>query len=188
MKNNIHGTRFGLAAFCVLFSSSMFAQNVEIPDDQQLFMSIITSHARGYENAANDILKSRARQARKAELAESFTSTEFEGWVGTLDTLGTTGAGDAYVYVILSGASNIRLQTTNNSFSESLSPNKTLIKEGSPVYEQLIQLSEGETVVVSGNFFTDEDDHFSDLRLTEQGAMVDPSFLIRVNSISRYGE
>ena len=80
MKKNIHRIGIGLAAFFVLVSGSVFAQNVQIPDEQQQFMSIITSHIEPYENGANDIVKTRTRRSRKEELAEAFPSTEFEGW------------------------------------------------------------------------------------------------------------
>ena len=160
------------------------AQNVAIPADQQQFISIVTSFIEPYKAANNELLKSRQRSSRKAALEEAFPSMEFSNWVGTLARLGTTGDGDAFVSIQLSG-SEIVIQTTNNSFSESMAAHKTLVKDGTDVFEQLIQLGEGEVVAISGNFFPHDRDHFYELSLTENGSMTDPAYLVSVSSIGR---
>ena len=169
----------------MLVASIASSQNVQIPADQRQFVSIVTGFIDPYTTATNDLLKSRQRRGRKAALEEAFPNTGFSNWVGTLTRLGTTGDGDAYVGITLAGT-NIIINTTNNGFSESLSRNKTLVKDGTAVFEQLIQLSEGDIVTISGNFFSGRQDHFSEGSLTERGSMVEPAYLIAVSSIKRY--
>lgn len=184
-KLSVGRVRKGVAIVALLLTGGIAtAQNVAIPADQQQFISIVTSFVEPYKAAGNELLKSRQRSSRKAALEEAFPSMEFNNWVGTLTRLGTTGDGDAFVSVQLAG-SEIVIQTTNNSFSESMATHKTLVKDGTDVFEQLIQLGQGDIVVISGNFFPHDRDRFYELSLTENGSMTDPAYLIAVSSIGK---
>lgn len=174
-----------LLGVTMLMSGMASAQTVTIPAGQQQFMEIVTSFVEPYEAANNELLKSRQRKSRQAQLEAAFGSEIFSTWVGTLTQLGTTSDGDAYLVVRLSG-SNIDIRTTNNGFSESLSNNKTLVKDGTDVFEQLIELGKDDIVVISGNFFPSNQDRFYENSITERGSMIAPAFLVSVSAISRY--
>jgi hypothetical protein len=174
-----------LLGVTMLMSGIASAQTVTIPAGQQQFMEIVTSFVEPYEAANNELLKSRQRKSRQAQLEAAFGSEIFSTWVDTLTQLGTTSDGDAYLVVRLSG-SNIDIRTTNNGFSESLSKNKTLVKDGTDVFEQLIELGKDDIVVISGNFFPSNQDRYLEHSVTERGSMIAPDFLVSVSAISRY--
>ncbi len=161
---------------------------ISIPAEQQSFTQIVESFYQPYRDAgSNELQKSQQRLLRKEALQSSLSSLDFTGWVGAISSIGTTGDGNAHVNIELQ-SSGIEFMTTNNELSDGLSDIKTLIPIGSTTFNSLMNLKEDDVVKVSGRLVRDssERDFISTIAITERGAMIDPSFLIRVESIERY--
>ena len=77
----------------------------------------------------------------------------------------------------------ITVMTTNNPFSEQVASIKTLIPVGSPLYQAVIKLKVGQQVRFSGVFLPSRDDCLEEASLTRDGAMHDPDFLFRFDSV-----
>ena len=80
--------------------------------------------------------------------------------------------------------SDFSIQTWNNELSDIGS--NTLIKDGTKVYDQMIELKEGDRVTVSGSFLSGDSDHIAEQSMGESGSMTDPEFTIKISSISKY--
>jgi len=62
----------------------------------------------------------------------------------------------------------------------------TLINPNSQLYADISELSEGDMVVFSGTFLSDDKDHIEEGSMSESGAMTDPEFLLLFNKVSKY--
>ncbi len=151
------------------------------PPRQKSLTEIVVRNLKAYEAADNELKKSAVRRARRDEIARLIaTDGIFKGWVGRLKQMGTTGDGNAYVVI---DCGPFDLMTTNNEFSATLSEVNTLIPAGSPLFNSVAQLSEGDYVVCTGSFLRSKLDYIEELSLTERGAMNEPSFKALFKSI-----
>ncbi len=165
-------------------SKSSTAKSITIPSDQQKFIDVVESFYKPYRDAGdNQLKKSRERKNRKKKLKETMKSMSFKNWIGKIDTLGTTDDGHGYIDLDLY-KSDFSIQTHNNAFSDMTS--NTLIKDGTKLYDQMIELKEGDRVTVSGSFISADKDHILEISMSEDGAMTDPEFIIKISSISKY--
>jgi hypothetical protein len=162
--------------------------NIAVSPEQQSFVQLIESFYTPYRDAgSNELQKSQQRALRKEALQASLRSLDFKDWIGTILNVGTTGDGNAHITIELQNSS-VELKTMNNELSDSLNDVKTLIPIGSVAFNSLINLEKGDLVKVSGRFVRDigNSDVIFVVALTERGAMIDPSLLVRFDSIERY--
>lgn len=151
--------------------------------DESAFCGVVKDYGQQYSSVlgsgGNQLKLSKLRSARAEALRQASGSTRVSGWTATLGKLSTTGDGRAAVQVKL--PCKATLKTWNNTFSDSSS--NTLVPHASPLYEAIAELREGQTVVVEGQLFRDDQDWYKETSLTERGSMVDPEFLFRFSSI-----
>ncbi|MBO3274139.1 hypothetical protein [Pseudomonas schmalbachii] len=141
-------------------------------------MNIVKEYAELYQQAPNELKKSTVvRKRNDAFQAVKSDPRKLKGWIGTIEKLGTTGDGDAYL-VIKSPMDGMTFGTWNNSLSDF--QGKTLIKNGSPLYEALSELQEGDVVKFSGALAGSKN-------LTEEGKMTEPDFLFRFKAVEKVG-
>jgi hypothetical protein len=165
-------------------SKSSTAKSITIPSDQQKFIDVVESFYKPYRDAGdNQLKKSRERKNRKKKLKETMKSMSFKNWIGKIDTLGTTGDGNGYIEID-PYKSDFSIQTWNNDLSDIGS--NTTIKDGTKVYDQMIELKEGDLVSVSGSFLSGDEDYIDEQSMGEDGAMTDPEFTIKISSITKY--
>ncbi|MCX6158857.1 MAG: hypothetical protein NTY74_12840 [Ignavibacteriae bacterium] len=173
-----------LLMFCLPITS--FSQNEDYPQKEQTLIEISGRYASKYAEATNDLKKSALRKDRKNELKKAFKNLTVNNWVGVLKDYGTTGDGQAWVFISIPGTS-IQIETNNNRFSD-MSDN-TLIANGSKVYNQLINLEKGTEVYFSGKFLTDTDaeylNYLKEMSITENGSMSEPEFIMKFSSITQ---
>jgi hypothetical protein len=72
-----------------------------------------------------------------------------QGWVGKVEDLRTENDGEAGIAIKLMG-SGIVIKTWNNSFSDS--DDFTMIRRNDSLYPSLMNISDGDQVIVSGTF------------------------------------
>lgn len=150
------------------------------PADQADFIARVEAARNEIESASTDLQESAALRQRDRDLAALLGSgLAVEGWVGTISEVGANGEGKAYVEVEI--ASNTRVGTWNNAFSDVF--DNTLIAEDSPMFDNLLELEEGDQVVFSGSFFRGSDTALEGKNVTETFYGYDPKFLFTFTSI-----
>jgi len=150
------------------------------PADQADFVARVEAGRDDIESASTDLKESAALRQRDRDLAAILGSgLSVKGWVGTISEVGANGEGKAYVEVEI--ASNTRVGTWNNAFSDIL--DDTLIPENSRMFDSLLELEEGDQVVFSGKFFRGSDTALEGKNMTETFYGHDPKFLFKFTSI-----
>lgn len=148
------------------------------PINQKQFISLIEQYANSFRSAQNDLQKSVLRDQRRDELAKLINSRSVKSWIGTISKLETNSEGKAILSIKLSP--NVEIKTWNNVFSDIGSD--TLITKESELYSTLLNLSQGQKIVFSGDFFSSEADYIKETSITIKGSMRSPEFLFNFKS------
>jgi hypothetical protein len=163
--------------------------DTSIPASQKTFITMVDSFKEPYDNADTEIKKTNVRFGRKDALSNFFSqagSLQFDGWAGQVQKITTESDGSAYISIKLEGT-NIEIKTWNNSLSDIMS--HTMIQRNDPLYQSLMNLKEGDQVLVSGTFVAsdnnDHPDYIVEQSLTEEGSMKEPEFLVKFSQISK---
>jgi len=168
-----------LLATIVSASASAAPVAVTASPFQKGFIDVVHDYASQYDSAPNELKKSALVKKRAEAIAKlPGSSSKVEGWYGTIDSMGTNGDGDAYI-TIRPLVNDISLGTWNNSFSD-ISSN-SLIKSGSPLFDAVSDLKEGDVVMFSGSIGQLKN-------MTENGKMTDPDFLFKFSKIKKMGD
>ncbi|MDD5035520.1 MAG: zinc ribbon domain-containing protein [Methylococcaceae bacterium] len=162
------------------------------PPDQVRFIDVISQYSNSFLNAKNAIQKSALRDQRKLAIYNSLTGYTVTSWTGTIDTIDTTNNGKVILSVKITP--NIELTTWNYRISI-FKIDRTLIEKGSLLYSSLFNLSPGQQIEFSGNFFPSEEDYIKSLYLSYHFSsignctsdldctMKDPKFLFEFKSV-----
>jgi hypothetical protein len=161
--------------------TSNASDHVPIPADQAAFVSTVESFYQPYRAAPNELKKSALRTERRNALEKALPSTQVVGWVGTLESMQTTSDGKAYISIRLYG-STVRVKTYNNGPSDLFE--RTLIGQGTPLYNTVAALSTGDLVSFTGEFLSGKD-FIREASVTEEGSMTEPEFIFRFTSVAR---
>lgn len=135
-----------------------------------------------YENGQNDFQKGAARPRRASKICSLIRSPQIDNWVGTVEELSSNSSGYGVLKIRISPHATIG--TSNNSFSDSLGEQRTLIAPSDPVFSQVSNLREGQRVIFSGRFSTSQDDCLDETSITQSGSMEDPDFEMRFTNVS----
>ena len=95
----------------------------------------------------------------------------------------TNSEGKATIEVKLEGSQSVVVQTWNNALSDHGSD--TLIDNKSPVYNKISEMSEGDRVVFSGEFLSDDRVGIREASLTEAGSMTSPGFIVKFSDVTK---
>ncbi|HOD53513.1 MAG TPA: hypothetical protein PKJ08_03190 [Candidatus Cloacimonadota bacterium] len=154
----------------------------EIPQLQSDFVKIYVKYSSDYNEAINELQKSLLRTKRSKEVSILFSnSKKAENWIGTIVSLSTNTEGKAALEIELLNT-DIKIITWNNTLSDW--DTNTLIPQDSKLFNSLLNMKEGDTVIFSGRFFADEKDGIIFCNLTELGAMTSPEILMKFESVS----
>ena len=163
-------------------SSKTTAQSLksQMPEEQLRFVQTVAEHAVVYSGAKNELQQSAMRNQRKIDVSSSLGGYSVSSWVGTINQLETNSEGKAILSVRISP--EIEIKTWNNALSDIAS--NTLIEKGTPVFNSLFDLSNGQRVKFSGKFFPSETDFFEETSITIDGSMRNPEFLFQFKSVT----
>lgn len=148
---------------------------IQMPEKQVALLQAVVDGQAAYETCPNELKCTAVRKARDKAVAEAMGDGEIDSWIGLLKSMSTTGGGTAYISVAIPGY-DVTLSTWNNGLSD-LAGN-TMIPFGSPLYEVVAELEEGDVVIVSGHMLAESS-------LTEAGSMEEPEFTTRFSAIRR---
>ncbi len=155
---------------------------IENPIDQNNFIEIVENYSNQYQQAENDLLKSKARKQRGIE-TRAFRNVS--NWVGIIEEMATTGEGHAYLSIIIPNT-NIKIKTWNNTISDMFS--NTLIKNGNALYMTIAEMNDDDVIYFSGYFeksSTNKLDSIEEGSLTEYGSMISPEFIFHFTNIEK---
>jgi hypothetical protein len=147
---------------------------------EQQFIDAIDQAAASYHDAPNDMARGAMRVARTEAVRRLLPDRAAQGWVGTIETLSSTNDGRGVLVIRISP--RITVQTYNNSLSERLSGQQTLIPVGSPLWSSVVQLAKGDRVRFSGHFVAGND-YLDEVSLTVTGGMTSPDFVMSFSSV-----
>lgn len=135
--------------------------------------------AASYEDASTDLKGAKAIKDRNKELCR-VTGGTFAKWEGEITKIGANGDGHAYISVQIEDS--IRLATWNNAFSDI--GDETLIKEGTKLWDKLLEMEEGQRVAITGKLIPDDGSCVKTSNMTEVFGATDPDFLARFTNVS----
>jgi hypothetical protein len=152
-----------------------------LPADQLAVRDAITSARQAFTEAKNDLVRGGMRPKRGKALCDLLPGRVAKDWVGTVYDLTTNGDGWGVFSVEMDG--EIWISTWYNSMSDR--GYSTLIDPEGALFKALSGLSEGQTVIFSGNFFEDNlsTDCFREKSLTIVGAMSEPDFVFAFSEV-----
>ena len=105
-----------------------------------------------------------------------------KNWEGKLVELATNSEGDAIITIQISQFA--RVKTFNNAFSDSFY--KSIIEQGTTLYNSLMNLSTKDRVRFSGTFYPSGTmDYFFETSMTEHGSLTEPEFLMKFESVEK---
>jgi len=147
-----------------------------LPATQRAFCESLERYRALYEQTEGDLARSRLRNQRGPELRDAVPGGVAQDWVGTVETLTTTSAGNV-VLVLDLPCEGFSVGTTNNELSAVLGA--PLISRDSPLYDTLAELSVGDGLRFSGRLLPDDRDGWQLSALTERGSMTAAQFYMR---------
>ena len=62
---------------------------------------------------------------------------------------------------------------------------KSLIHIDSELYERIIDLEKGNSVITSGNFTKSDTDYFQETSITDSGSLTEPEYLVKFGEIEK---
>ena len=134
----------------------------QMPEEQIRFIRDVSEYATGFRGVKNELQQFAMRDQRRAAISTVLGGYSVNSWVGTINQLKTNTEGKAILSVRISP--NIEIKTWNNALSDATST--TLIEKGTPVYNNLFILSNGQHVTFSGTFFPSESDFIKETSMT----------------------
>ncbi|WP_252353884.1 peptidoglycan-binding protein [Acetobacter sp. P5B1] len=143
---------------------------------------IVDEGRQEYENGQNDFQKGAARPRRASKICSLIRSPQINNWVGTVEELSSNSSGYGVLKIRISPHATVG--TSNNSFSDSLGEQRTLIAPSDPVFSQVSNLRDGQRVIFSGRFSTSQDDCLDETSVTQSGSMEDPDFEMRFTNVT----
>jgi RNA polymerase subunit RPABC4/transcription elongation factor Spt4 len=152
----------------------------QMPDKQIRFVKTVTDYVGGFREAKNELQQSAMRDQREIAISSSLGGYSVSSWVGTINQLETNTEGKSILSVRISP--DIEIKTWNNALSDIAS--NTLIEKGTPVFNRLFDLSNGQRVRFSGAFLPSDSDFIKETSMTIDGSMRNPEFLFKFKSVS----
>ena len=155
------------------------------PTLQDKFVELTLQAREDFRAAATDLQEAEIYRLRDQALCEALGDDLIaEGWVGEISSIGANGDGDAYVEIEV--ADDVEIGTFNNVLSDLMY--STLIDRGTDMHTTLLSLERGDEVYFSGEFMSGSETCLYNKRLTEDGSLRDPSFLMRFWAIQPTSE
>ncbi len=150
------------------------------PQDQQAFVRAVADARQAWEDEDNELKQRQIQKQRSDALCSIVPSGSVSNWVGKVRDVSTNGEGKAVVELEI--GKDVKASTWNNALSDF--QDNTLIEMTSPMYETLVDVSEGDRVRFSGDLISDPEQCFGEQSLTFHGQMMTPNFTVRFSDVA----
>jgi len=171
---------------------------------QQTFVSWHKSAVKGYSDASNELQYTEIWERREKGLCEKLPDGNITDWVGVVERVGKnlldtqeSANIDVRIYegksYLLFSTSAINVKTLVGSVADSaaairlgFNPQTTIIK-GTLLYDQLMMLSEGDKVRISGRLIKDsmQGACFYEMSLSMNGKIRWPEYVVKFSKIEK---
>lgn len=151
-----------------------------MPAGQSAMIDVVEAARRQYAIGANEMAKGASRPFRAQALCSILPNRIVSGWIGRVINLNTNGDGKGVLAVEI--GQGISVKTWNNSLSDI--SDKTLIEPTSTLFGVATQLTKGQFVRFSGEFFKSETDCVRESSVSLSGSIEEPEFIFRFQSIT----
>jgi len=159
---------------------------IQISDQQEEFIKMITRFKSDYVKASNELKKSAVRRKRRVAIEEFLGNDLSVQLVGKITRLSTTTQQNAHVRISLLGTNIITVSTHYSELTDIGSD--TLIQADSGLYDTVSDFEKGDIVKFTGSFLTDDasgGDYLDENSVSEDGSMTDPEFIFKFNSVEK---
>lgn len=151
------------------------------PAEENRFIQAVEKARTAYKSGQTDLQRGAARPARARDICAALPSSELRQWIGKIARLTTNSSGEGVLAVEI--AKGVKLITMNNSISDSVYG--TMIKSGSSLYQQLLEMKTGDFVRFDARLFSSDIDCYTEMSLTMQGSLEEPEFVANFTRVSR---
>jgi hypothetical protein len=179
----------------------------DVPQSQSGFESRHRWAVKDYSNADNELQYKAIWEKREKGICKEFPTVAFTDWKGVVKKIGKNyldtqesanidiRISERKAYFLFTTAA-INLKTLVGSVADSsavirlgMNPNTSIVK-GTPLYDQVMTLKEGDEVQVSGNFMRDtvEGACFYELSISSNGKIRWPEYVVSFSSIKKVNQ
>lgn len=151
------------------------------PLEEDRFIQAIEKARAAYKVGQTDLQRGATRPMRAREICDAVPSSELKQWVGKIHLLTTNGSGDGVLVVEISNG--VKLVTMADSFSDSIYG--TMIKPGSSLYQNLLEMKDGDFVRFDAGLFRSTVDCYKEMSLTMRGSIEEPEFVANFSHVAR---
>lgn len=154
------------------------------PDLQTQLVAAANNGTAAFRAAGRDeFAQGATRPARRQAICATPLARQqvVRDWVGQVKTRSTNNEGKGVLAISI--GPDVSVKTWNNSLSDI--GDRTLIEPGSPVFNIMGTLRDGDWVRFSGRFFSDPTDCIREPSLTIRGTMTSPEFIFRFEDVRR---
>jgi hypothetical protein len=151
-------------------------QRSGLPPDQVAFIRMIDDARHRWQDAPNDIQREPMLGERDTALCRQ--PMNVTSWTGRVDHVGTYVFGSAASFTV-NFASHITLGTEGD-----LDKQGTKIERGTPLFDVISKLAEGQAVTFSGHFISGYKSCLRETSITTGGSVTDPSFVFAFTEVS----
>jgi hypothetical protein len=157
-------------------------------EGQQAMCTVVDHYSALYGDkmagGANQLVLSQIRFKRAETVRYAMRNSlgRMADWVGTIDSMGTTGDGLARLSIAIPCQTSTKLHTWSGAFSDG--NHRTLIPQDHPIYQALLEMRDGQAVRFSGDFIAEKQDGVMESSLSERGSMTKPEFIFRFSSVT----
>lgn len=149
--------------------------STSVPSDQEQFVAIFLDYLNQFKAAETELQGANILNQRDDALCRVLTRGQVDGWVGKLATVSANSEGKAVLSVEI--AKDLRLETWNNALSDMF--DDTLVEPGTSLYDNVLPLKRGDTVVFSGEFIAGSNYCLKDKRFSDSARASKPDFVFR---------
>ncbi|MFK0689533.1 hypothetical protein ACFX5Q_15170 [Mesorhizobium sp. IMUNJ 23033] len=172
-----------------------------VPDQEARFVAINSEFRERYKGSQNDLLKSTLVQERGKKLQSFSQDGSVSNWVGKVYKVDRIGGHWASLSVevgdeirigsgglldnpelMVDGILNQTAETLGSS-DRVKSEEGSLVDTGSTLYQTLLGLEVGQTIVFSGHFYPTDDGGIVDTNLLEEAAIIRPFYKFKFDSV-----
>lgn len=162
------------------------APGADIPAAQQAMSDAVATGRTEAESAETDLQRANVLNVRSDAMCESVPDGDVTDWIGTVVTVDANGEGKAVVVVSIE--EDIEIGTWNNALSDS--GDRTLIEQGSELYDAALELAPGDSVRFSGTLKSGSESNdrcYYTSNLTEVMSIDSPDYIINFSELQKIG-
>lgn len=160
------------------------APEVALPATQVSFRDAVATARTDAKTADTDLQRANVLNVRSDAMCTSVPDGKVEKWIGTVETVDANGEGKAVVKLTIDD--DIEIGTWNNAVSDYA--DNTLIEQGTPLFDQALALSPGDTVEFSATLKSGDESNdrcYYTSNMTEAMSIDSPDYIVNFTELTK---